>query len=237
MEIIWLAWAVSAAASISLTIFAANRISWRQFKQILIREDGAAYTLNYAITIPFYILMVCAFVDTSFMLVSKMGSVYASFAAARSAIVWDNISPGSNHPQRTAIKTMAPLASGFAEMRHGTSGAWGSANGDERNFVRAYTRSGGGYANYVRAKYRYAKRATTTTVDIQRMPGGRNVWDENVVATVTYDYPFLTPVIGRALGASKMNGPNLVQEITSIATLQNETPQNKAKHLGINYGP
>lgn len=85
---------------------------------------------------------------------------------------------------------------------------------------------------YVAAKYRYAAKAVEVSIAIE--PKGGEKWNEDVQATVTYDYPYIFPVLGRILMLPKKDG-RFVRPITSTVRLQNETPKNTEKRLGISY--
>ena len=53
-------------------------------------EDGAAYTLSYVMVIPVYALLICLIIESVLMLTAKLGTVYAAYAAARTASVWSS---------------------------------------------------------------------------------------------------------------------------------------------------
>jgi hypothetical protein len=240
-EPIWGAWAASAALSLWLTLVAVNRIRWRHIRSILIHEDGAAYTLSYVMTVPLYILLICAFVETSLMLIAKIGTVYSAFAGARTAIVWNtaaDVGTAEDKVRMAVVRTMTPFASGLAEFRKDPPGSWGEPSGDAKAYLDAYRDSVNqgsgtpGSARYVWAKYRYAQRATKMTVAVRRQEGGE-VWDEDIEVTVEYAFPFNIPILGKAMGTAQ--GGEYVYPIASSITLQNECPRNEQKRLGISY--
>jgi len=239
-EAIWIVWALSASLSLWITIVAVNRIRWHHIRSIVYREDGAAYTLSYVMTVPLYILLICAFVETSLMLMAKIGTVYSAFAGARTAIVWQPIdgAAAEGKAHQAAVRTMTPFAGGLVELRTNPPGQWGEPTGAEKNYLRAYQdyvkESGGtpGSERYIRAKYRYAERATALSMEVRRQPGGQ-VWDEEIEVTVEYDFPFAIPILGKALGTKQ--GGEYVYIIRSSVTLQNECPRNEEKRLGISY--
>ena len=59
-------------------------------RRLAVEEDGAAYTLSYVMVIPVYALLICLIIETCLMLTAKLGTVYAGYAAARSASVWSS---------------------------------------------------------------------------------------------------------------------------------------------------
>ncbi len=59
-------------------------------RQLVFDEDGAAYTLSYVMVIPVYALLICLIIESVLMMTAKLGTVYAAFAAARTASVWSS---------------------------------------------------------------------------------------------------------------------------------------------------
>lgn len=241
-ELVWLAWGASGFLSVCFTAYAANRICWHQIRAILTDEDGAAYTLSYVMVIPFYIIMVCAFVETSLMLIAKTGTIYAAFAGARSSMVWNTVGDSESAGRKTrdaVVQAMVPFASGLTEFRRNGSRTPAQTSPRAVAFVDAYQRhvsqENGGtapYARYVHAKYAYAERATDVTVAIQHRQG-KPPWQEDIEVTVEYKFPFSVPIIGRLLG-TEQDG-EFIFPIRTTVVLQNEAPQNDEKRLGISY--
>lgn len=187
-------------------------------------------------TIPLYLIMVLTFIEFAFMFVSKLGTQYASFGAVRTSIVWHSIDPAIAEEKslQSAKQCMAPLASGLAGFRLPNKRAE-----NEDRFLDAYRNMLGGTKqsvsdNYVRAKFRYADSAVRVSLSTEQT--GDEIWHEDIVATVEYDYPFLFPVLGRILMESKKNGI-YSRVISSRCRLQNEVPKNEQKLLGIEYDP
>ena len=76
VELIWIAWACSGVLSMWLTVVAVQRVRWHHIRKLVFREDGAAYTLSYVMTVPLYIMLICVFVETSLMLMAKIDEGY-----------------------------------------------------------------------------------------------------------------------------------------------------------------
>ena len=101
---IFVIWLVSAVTCVAITWRAKRAISWCQLCSLHKDERGGAYTLSYVMVIPIYLIAFCFVVETTFMLIAKLGTNYASFAAARTAIVWlpfggdDKIDAAANKP-------------------------------------------------------------------------------------------------------------------------------------------
>ena len=196
-------------------------------------EEGAAYTITYVMTLPIYMIMVMAFIELSMALSVKVGTSYAAFGAARTAAVWDSIdhSLAQEKSRQSASQAMAPFAGGLAGNALGNSGT----DSKEQAFMDFYRSNKGSTQaseKYVLGKYRYAVNATR--VRIANRSTGKEPWEEDVVVTVEYDYPFLFPFFGRLMNGTKRNGVYSRTIATSVS-LQNEAPANQQKRLGIRY--
>lgn len=236
-ERIWALWLCSGVIVIAVTSRIRFRIRRGLFQDLVQDETGAGYTIAYMMTIPLYILMVLMFFETSFMLIAKVGTVNAAFGAARSAIVWQSIdeSEAQAKAEQAAIQGMAPYASGLTGLRLDLR-SQGSGEDDFMAYYQANKIQGkksNARDKYVAAKYRYAARAVRVELQVEPRSGGKE-WDEDVVANVTYEYPYLFPILGRILGLKKSGGL-FVEEISTKIPLQNETPRNEQKRLGISY--
>ncbi|NND98971.1 MAG: hypothetical protein HKN47_16765 [Pirellulaceae bacterium] len=238
-EIYWVAWVITGLVSVASTVLLVKRINWRRCMQLFSSEDGAAYTLSYVMVIPLYLLMVFTFAELSLMMIAKMGTVYSAFGAARTAIVWDTATDSGDlmdKVNRSAVQTMTPFASGMTELRYQRGGAGLDETDQEERFMDAYdefTQSDSKVARrYVQAKFRYASRATSVTID--RNSTGDETWDEDIRATIRYDYPFVFPVLGRILLIPKKDGAH-TKTIKTVVRLQNEIPHNDERRLGISY--
>ena len=197
-------------------------------------EDGAAYTLSYVMVIPLYALLICLIIETVLMLTSKLGTVYAAYAAARTASVWSSATTwekANEKAELAAFKTMTPFASGTQPLLSNVP-TDPNAVPDAAAYVGAYFL----YAKdpvslaYLAAKYGYAKRHVTVAIE-----GPPAKWDADITARVTYEFPFNVPGIGRILGKEGSDG-RYYYSLTSQATIPNEGPQNDRNTIGIGYG-
>jgi Flp pilus assembly protein TadG len=200
-------------------------------------EDGAAYTLSYVMVIPVYALLICLIIETCMMLTSKLGTVYAAYAAARSASVWSahtTWDKAKKKAEKSAFHAMTPFASGTQPGRFGTppiptldSGAY---IGAYQLFAKTKVSS-----RYLLAKYDYAKRHVKVKID-----GPPATPTADITAKVTYEFPFNVPGIGMLLG-HKGEGGRYYFSLTSQATIPNEGPRNEGNSttknsIGIGYG-
>jgi hypothetical protein len=234
VEAIWALW-IGAVVALSLALrrlLSGTRASdWRR---LAAAEEGAAYSLAYVLTFPLFMLLVCVIIECTLALVVKTGTVYAAYAAARSAIVWESAKPqlAELQVQRAAVNAMVPFAS--SDRRYAPAS---NSPGEASDYVRAYRKyaNGPGSDAYLTAKYAYAASATRVSVSPSLGAAGA---EEELAATVSYDMPFHIPGIGKvvaALGSGSAWFDKNVYTITSTIALQNEGPLGPEKSLGINY--
>jgi hypothetical protein len=189
---------------------------------------------------PIVMLLVCVVIETSLVLVVKTGTMYAAFAAARSAAVWLPADPKlADHKIRlAAIHAMVPFSEGNP-IHTSRLGAPAGGTGLGAAYYKAYSKYGGDRAKappeYLAKKLAFAVRATEVTWSPRRP-----VENEDINVTVRYKMPLHIPGAARVLGHS-----DGVYPITSQATLQNEGPKGEATFdserrrlpLGIDYRP
>jgi hypothetical protein len=200
----------------------------KTLRQLAIDQDGAAYTLSYVMVIPVYAMLICLIIESVLMMTAKLGTVYAAYAAARTASVWSSATTWEKTLEKaklTTTKTMTPFASGT----HG--GISKAASKDAGTYVGAYEL----YSNrpisetYLLNKYGYAKEHTKLEIK-----GPPEHWNSDITAKVTYEFPFNVPGIGRMLGTRGKDG--FYYSITTTVSVPNEGPQDDRKTIGIGYG-
>jgi hypothetical protein len=215
-----------------------GRVRWRvTLQQILRDEHGGAYSFTYVVCAPIYMLLLCLIIDSSLLVLVKMGSMYSAYCAARSATVWANASPqvASDKVRLAAVHALVPFGSSNRNHTQGTGGG-GSGAGEYVAAYRRYTRGGPATSQYLVAKYGYVERATQ--VNYQPTHPGEN---DDVTATVTYEAPIHVPGVGRILGhVCPWGGPFYTYTIRSKVTLPNEgakgADQQPSGHpMGIDY--
>lgn len=196
-------------------------------------EVGAAYTLSFVMVMPIYALLMCLIIETALMMTAKLGTVYASFAAARSATVWSSSTSWESTEKKAklaAVKSMIPFASGTQSLFSSVPTS-STAYRDLPKFMlanEAYAEKPAA-RKYLMAKYGYAYR--NVDVKIDRPTSGSNV---PITVTVTYRFPFNVPGIGRLIGERGVDGYYFT--ITSKATIPSEDPRDNRKTIGIGYG-
>src|SRR5262249_27699755 len=116
VEAIWLIWLLGLLLLGWGFVRACRRASWRwpAWRALHSDEEGASYTLSYVITIPIYFLLVCVVFESTLLLHAKLGTMYAAYAGARSAVVWQSAEPASlrqDRPRQAVFTALAPFAS------------------------------------------------------------------------------------------------------------------------------
>jgi len=192
-------------------------------------EAGAAQTISFLMVTALYLIVFFAILETCLFLAAKTGTVYAAFAAARTAVVRGEDPRSDDRVREAAILAFTPFATG---VERGPAVA--AAPGEEeflatyRSTAAAIGLPGDGLPR-LRRQYRITHRAL-------RVESSRHVlgepWEEDVTVTVTYDFPFTFPVVGRILGRPNADG-RYVFPIRTSATLPMEHPANEQRKLGI----
>jgi hypothetical protein len=93
VEVILVTWLLSIFLLCWLLVHGASYWRGRTLFKLLAEEDGGAYTLSYVMTFPIYFLLICTIIQSSLVLLTKMGTMYAAYCTARSAVVWLNAQP------------------------------------------------------------------------------------------------------------------------------------------------
>lgn len=200
------------------------------FKRFHHNQSGGAYTLSYVMTIPFLMLLVALTVESALLLTSKIGTIYAAHAAVRCTSVYTtghSWTDALQKAQLAARQAMLPFACGSTFNAGSTA-----PQGESDAILSAYEKWS---PDGVSRRYLAVKAADAANrINLEFLEPPKS-WDAEIVAVVTYDYPFRLPGIGRLLGHRDETG-DFVFPIRSRATLINDAPQNTRQHLGIGYG-
>jgi hypothetical protein len=196
-------------------------------------------------TVPIFVMVVALVSEMSLILMAKMGTTYAAYAAARAGAVWSV--EGDRYLERmnlAARQAMVPFASSWPEHLAGPGSQ--PTGGNVSQYFDTWSRyaelpgNSGKYRDYLRRKYSYAWRATQVTSSGPRTGG-------SVTARLNYNFAMHSPLIARVIGA-KFNGKFYVYPIQTQVTLPNEWPHpatvgqpdpnadnSVAQPLGISY--
>jgi hypothetical protein len=240
VEPIWIIWALCMPVIIFMVVRSFRGMNLDGWKQLIKEEDGAAYSLSFVMTMPFYTYFVCLVVELSLILLCKLGTVHAAYAVARNQIVMRSLSGdqqdlekrarfvacramtpfGSDNPRHTNIITDAlnsTLASGLSIVNYHLA-----AQAYIPELSKLVTKG------QLFQKARYAYKATKVQIPPAHT---RNADNTNgfVFCTVVYEYPFKVPIIGRILGQrnffSALLGDNFYHyKLTTRVALPDEWP-------------
>lgn len=166
-------------------------------------EHGFDYTLNLIVTIPLLALAVIFAIETTIVLSTKLGTVYAGYAAARSAEVWETHGPDvtSRKSRQGALLAMAPFSRGLSRPV-------GQPRPDDREAAIAYSAlyrkavAGPVRAKFLENQYLRAAAATRVKVSVEEVPPTpESIAGSTVAAEVSYRYPFRFGLVARVLAS------------------------------------
>lgn len=205
-----------------------NRIEriGKSFVDFASDESGAGYTLSYVMVMPLLMLLVAMVVESATMLTAKLGTVHAAFVAARVASVQTS---ATSWPDAEA-KIEAAARQAFIPFANGSDRSSGQGTSTDADYRKAYRDwADDAVADaYLQSKQRDVINRLQVTFD-----GPPASWDSQIVAEVTYRYPFRIPGIGRLIGDA--DGDGFAFPLTSRVTLSGDGPQNDSQSLGIGY--
>lgn len=257
VEDVWLIWLLSTSA-LTFVVYRALRVNqWSKWSQFFKEERGASYALSYLMTFPFYLMLVCWVIQSSMILLVKIGLTHAAHSAARSAVVWRSASLRSNadglllaneKSQHAAAMAMVPYASGLREHaklylldpQYMNGGRYAIATAEAVGYEKLFREfakhsEAGGSApksDFVHRKYIYAAMMTKVTLQPHRFN-----FNEPLRVTVSFRMPLHIPGTGRVLGSLHWTGLGYYRDVTATAALPLETPdtEDPRRGLGINY--
>lgn len=226
VEHIWFIWFVSLVITGVMTVQALHQLNWRSFLYMHREEDGAAYSLAYIMTFPIYVMFVCLVVETTLILIVKIGTVYGAYACARSYVVFHSLDSGlaQDRFHQAAVMAMAPF--GSSNKRHLDGNSSGTAANRANDYVagaQAFFQNQPINLARIRNKYLYANQATAVTaIKTGNQPQGV------VEITLRYQTPLHVPGVTRFLGKrSPRGGGYYIIEMETKASLPDEAPNNE----------
>jgi hypothetical protein len=179
----------------------------------------------------------CLIVETALMMVAKLGTVYAGYAAARTAVVWSSATDSEREFKKkvtaAAQRSFTPFASGTKEgwldLPHRVQAEIFSTK------FKAYQLAAGRESPVSRTVIRkmHANARRFLEVKIKQRP---RTWDADVTIELEYRFRFNVPGVGRLIGQRSLWDGHYYFPLRTQVTLQNEGPQNAKQELGIGYG-
>jgi hypothetical protein len=122
------------------TVRLARRVRFARVRQVLRGQHGLSYTLAFVLTMPIYLLTCLMIGEVTLLLMTKVGTVYAAYAGARSAAVWEAMDPAlkDKRIRQAVVNGMAPFAMS-GEMN--VAGPAGIPSADDVRFAGEYVTS------------------------------------------------------------------------------------------------
>jgi hypothetical protein len=261
---VWAWWAVSAVAVAGMLYHAASGCTWTRVKDFFAGERGSSYVLPYVLTFPIYFLLICILIQATMILMVKMGTQYAAYAAARAAIVWHAVEPDARSSSgsytqarsmahRAAVAALTPFAPGDPKFLN-TMFPFAALDGPSIIRADAYYevyrrldqnnvgRDDASPSGFIRSPDRLAPASYVKTkyrfahaaTDLALSPQ-HPVWNQDVRAEVSYEMPMHLPAAGRILGTWSKSSRFYSRTIAATATMPSETPDSATRRLGIDY--
>jgi Flp pilus assembly protein TadG len=225
---IWVVW-VFAGAALGIMAWRVSRLP--RVGRARDAESGFDYTVNLVATLPVLLLLVCLILETTLILTTKLGTLYAAYAAARSGIVWELHGPveSQRKAKQAATLAMAPFSSGLLGNRASAAAPVGEA---AIAYAAAYRQTTQGPVGepYLIAQFVRADGATSVNLE----PASESA--SHLAARVQYRYPFRFRIIGFLLAGSV--DPDTGERswtITTTASLPRQEVLNDPQPLGIPY--
>jgi hypothetical protein len=231
VELVWLIWIISSGLLAWMLKKVLSRIRAGELRSLLKGEDGAAYMISYVMAFPIFMALVSAVVQSGVILIVKMGTVYAAYSSARSAIVWIDNDPRAlafERVQQSAVNSMAPFSSSSA-LHAEWLGVNVSPSSAARKYFEAYQSysSGSATLTYIGRKYDLASKATTVTWSPFQPKE-----NEPVELTLRYRMPLHFPWFTRLLGLD-----DGILPITTKVTLPFEGARNAENQRSLTGYP
>jgi len=248
VELVLLVWVGSLLLLASAGIWSLRKLRRPSLRLLALDEEGVSYSLSYVLVFPLLFLFVCIVFESTFVLMAKVGTLYAAHAGARSTLVWSSAQPAEVRADRIgqSVRTaMAPFASASAIdiTRSGNNPA--AYLGEASDFATAYlaySSKSAAQPSTLRRPYartnatlpvlltRYLSGAVRTTYTIEKLDATP---EGDIRFVVTYRAPLHIP------GASRILAPNratpLDFPIRSQAILPDAAPRSIEGGLGIDY--
>ena len=231
-ELLWILWTALAVISIVWTIKLVGRIRVRNPARVWKEEDGLSYTLAFVFTIPLYLLICCVFCEVTLLMLAKFGTVYGAYAGARSAVVWEAMSPSlrEDRVREATVTAITPFTIQARNPGSSPSIPGISAQAHAADYVKALSRFSGSAVREQHLRQHFADVAGKTRVSVNFTEKRRGA---PVEVTVTYRAAFLVPGVARLMDPDHQFPYEY--PITSSTAMHLEWPVSENGRLGIDY--
>jgi len=225
---------IGAAAVLTLACVAFQGCpNWSRLRDLPHDEAGSSHALGYALGFPIFGMFLLLFVETTLLLIGKVGTMYAAHAAARSAVVWSSAHPESIREEKirdAACYAMAPFANGNSLYANQLP----PRPDKEADLYEAYSLYAANSIlsrGYIAAKARIAHELTTCQITLLPSPGRSAV----ILANVRFEAPLYSRIIGVVLGRRESGRSFYTRRITSSATMPEDRGRSADGGVGIDY--
>jgi hypothetical protein len=228
VEPIAILWLMAVAGLATLALRASN--NRRRRREPRHPEDGVDYTINLIATFPLLMFLVCLVLETTLILATKIGTVYAAYSAARSALVWEVHGPdeAARKAGRAAVLAMAPFSRGLGPypIRPGDA-----VRDSARAYVDLYRRAIDGPVQPSFLANQYVRADGATSVELDGLTDNR----PRLSATLRYRYPLRFGIIGFLIARRDPATGERTWPITTVISLQRQEVLDGKRPLGIPY--
>lgn len=264
---VWAIWALSLLALVLLVRRAFRFHKWSGASAFASDERGASYALSYVLTFPFYLLLMCLIIQATLILMVKMGTVYAAYAAARTAVVWRPSQPERptstderydytlEKAERAAALAMTPFSTGYEHHLNGLF-PWARLNlfsqADALAYENMYNTIGSYNASVDRSNYLYFLRRFDTDALAKKQYVKNKLlfashatdveFDEELVpwnedVQVTVSYTMPMHVPAVGRVFGDWYRPFFAKIVSTTATLPSEAAETESHRINIPYDP
>ncbi len=220
-------------------------------------EAGVSYSMAFVMALPVFLVVTMVWFEAGYLLLTKMATLQAAQAAARSAAVWlpttlqDGAEGGAKKRAEEQIKwsatlAMTPfaLAKPFKQQGSGPTGGLPGVAHRAGEAQAAYEKLSGTRAQSIPAKFSDADRRLQVRISPQTLPMGQKFregsgdsreLDGQVEIEVTYSAPqFVRGLADVIQPGSRKNGYYTVK---SKAKMPGEYPRNSSRSFSIPFKP
>ncbi len=245
IEDVWLIWFCCVSSLLALIIRATRLQPWRSLTVFLRDERGASYALPYLMTFPFYMFFVLWTVQSTMIIIVKIGVMHAAHMSARSAVVWRPAHPfdhtagltkAKQEAKQAAVLAIVPYASGLSGHQNLKTQFSGLVDGFKYDLLyrqlaqNSEAKNSLANSTFLRRKYQYA--SGMTSVELLQHS---NRFNQALSAEVSFRMPIHIPGTGRLLGTRDWIFGGYYRDVKAKATLPLETADSPDGRLGIQY--
>lgn len=203
---------------------------------LITKQQGVSYTLGFVLTIPVYLLFVLMILETTVLLMTRIATVYAACAGARSNVVWHNFNQelAEQRCQQAVVSALTPFVVATDSEGSQSGTARPEVAQESREYVSALQSFAGDNVDSHKVQLRYRRVDARTELAIERSTD-EVTQAPLVTVTVRYQAPLFVPGVARLLDHDGRYPYERV--VTSKFTMPLEQIRSDDGTLGIAYQP